>query len=157
MGLWKPTRPSRTNTPKRYPFHYKGLGCKSRKSRDTWSNRQIWAWSAECSNCRRIALISYASKVMLKILQARIQQYANCDFQMFKLELEKAEEPEIKMPTSAGSSKKKKSSRKISALLTTQKSLCGSQQTVENSERDENTRPPDLPPEKSACRSRSKS
>ena len=123
MGLWKPTRPSRTNTPKRYPFHYKGLGCKSRKSRDTWSNRQIWAWSAECSNCHRIALISYASKVMLKILQARIQQYANCDFQMFKLELEKAEEPEIKMPTSAGSSKKKKSSRKISALLTTQKSL----------------------------------
>ena len=60
---------------------------------------------------------------MLKILQARIQQYVNCDFQMFKLELEKAEEPEIKMPTSAGSSKKKKSSRKISALLTTQKSL----------------------------------
>ena len=40
---------------------------------------------------------------MLKILQARLQQYVNCDFQMFKLDLEKAEEPEIKLPTSVGS------------------------------------------------------
>ena len=38
----KTTRPSRTNTPKRCPFHYRGLKCKSRKSRDIWSNRQIW-------------------------------------------------------------------------------------------------------------------
>ena len=49
---------------------------------------------------------------MLKILQARLQQYMNNDFQMFKLVLEKAEEPEIKLPTSAGSSKKQESSRK---------------------------------------------
>ena len=34
-------------TPQRYPFHYKGLKCKSRKSRNTWSNRQIWPWSTE--------------------------------------------------------------------------------------------------------------
>ena len=63
---------------------------------------------------------------------------------MFKLDLEKAEEPEIKLPTSAGSSKKQLSSRKAptSALLTMPKSLCGSQQTVENSSRDGNTRPP---------------
>ena len=47
---------------------------------------------------------------MLKILQARLQQYMN--FQMFKLDLEKADEPEIKLPTSVGSSKKKDSSRK---------------------------------------------
>ena len=63
---------------------------------------------------------------------------------------------EIKMPTSIGSSKKQESSRKISILLYW---LCqslwlrGSQQTVENSSRDGNTRPPDLPPEKSVCRS----
>ena len=77
----------------------------------------------ECSNYRTIALISHASKVMLKILQARHQQYMN--FQMFKLVLEKAEEPEIKLPTSAGSSKKQESSRKtsISALLTMPKAL----------------------------------
>ena len=75
----------------------------------------------ECSNYRTIALISHASKVMLKILQARLQQY----FLMFKLVLEKAEEPEIKLPTSAGSSKKQESFRKtsISALLTMPKPL----------------------------------
>jgi len=49
---------------------------------------------------------------MLKILQARLQQYVNHEFLMFKLVLEKAEEPEIKLPTSVGSSKKQKSSRK---------------------------------------------
>ena len=60
---------------------------------------------------------------MLKILQARLQQYVN--FQMFKLVLEKAEEPEIKLPTSTESEKKQESSRKtsISALLTMPKPL----------------------------------
>ena len=43
---------------------------------------------------------------MLKILQARLQQYVNRELPIFKLVLEKAEEPEIKLPTSAGSSKK---------------------------------------------------
>ena len=77
------------------------------------------------------------------------------NFQMFKLVLEEAEEPEIKLPTSVGSSKKQESSRKtsISALLTMPKTLCGSQQTVENSSRDGNSRPLDLPLEKPVCRS----
>ena len=39
----------KTNTQKRCPFHYRGLDCKSRKSRNTWSNRQIWPWSTEWS------------------------------------------------------------------------------------------------------------
>ena len=68
----------------------------------------------KCSNYRTIALISHASKVMLKILQTRLQQYMNRDSQMFKLVLEKAEEPEIKLPTSAGSWKKQEISRKTS-------------------------------------------
>ena len=75
----------------------------------------------ECSNSRTIALISHTSKVMLKFLQARLQQYMNrVNFQMFKLVLEKAEEPEIKLPTFSGSSKKQESSREASifALLT---------------------------------------
>ena len=74
-------------------------------------------------NYRTIALISHASKVMLKNLQARLQQTVN--FLMFKLVLEKAEEPEINLPTSAGSLKKQESSRKtsISALLTMPKPL----------------------------------
>ena len=81
------------------------------------------------------------------------------NFQMFKLDLEKAEEPEIKLPTSTGSSKKQESSRKTStvALSTMPKPLCGSQQTVENSERDGNIRPPDLPLEKPVYRSGSNS
>ena len=49
MVQWRPTRPFRTNTQKRCPFHYRGLECKSRKSRNTWSNRQIWPWSTEWS------------------------------------------------------------------------------------------------------------
>ena len=57
----------------------------------------------ECSNYCTIALISHASKVMLKILQARLQQYKNQELQMFKLDLEKAEEPEVKLPTFIGS------------------------------------------------------
>ena len=63
--------------------------------------------------------------VMFKILQARLQQYVNRELQMFKLVLEKAEEPEIKLPTSAGSLKKLENSRKtsISALLTMPKPL----------------------------------
>ena len=81
------------------------------------------------------------------------------NFQMFKLDLEKAEEAEIKLSTSTGSSKKQETSRKPSttALLTIPKPLNGSQQTVENSSRDGNTRPLDLPPEKSVCRSGSNS
>ena len=82
------------------------------------------------------------------------------NFLVFKLALEKAEEPEIKRPTSAGSLKKQESFRKasISALLTMPKPLtmwitinCG------NSEGDGNTRPPDLPPEKPVFRSGSNS
>ena len=76
---------------------------------------------------------------------------------MYKLDLEKAEEPEIKLPTSAGSWKKQESFRKtsISALLTTPKPL--TVWITENSERDGNTRPPDLPLEKAVFRSGSNS
>ena len=78
-----------------------------------------------CSNYLTVALISHASKVMLKILQARLQSTSTVNFQMVKLDLEKAEEPEIKLPISAGPSKKKESSRKTStsALLTMSKPL----------------------------------
>ena len=74
----------------------------------------------ECSNYRTTALISHTSKVMLKILQARLQQYVNSELPDVQAGFSKAEEPEIKLPTSAGSWKKQESSRKtsISALLT---------------------------------------
>ena len=52
MVLWRPTRPFRTNTQKRSLFHYRGLEWKSRKSRDTWSNRQIWPRNTKWSNAK---------------------------------------------------------------------------------------------------------
>ena len=52
MVLLRPTRPSRTNTPKRCPFHYRGLKCISRKSRDNWNNREIWPWSTKRSRTK---------------------------------------------------------------------------------------------------------
>ena len=71
----------------------------------------------EYSNYSKIALISHASKVMLKIHQARLQHYMNCELQMFKLNLKNEEEPRIKLPTSVGSSKEQESSRKKHLLL----------------------------------------
>ena len=69
----------------------------------------------ECSNYCTIALISHASKVMPEILQARLQQYMNRELPDVQAGFRKAEEPEIKLPTSDGSSKKQESSRKTSA------------------------------------------
>ena len=66
----------------------------------------------ECSKYRTIALIWHASKVMLKILQARLQQYMNHELPDVQAGFRKAEEPEIKLPTSAGSWKKQESSKK---------------------------------------------
>ena len=73
-------------------------------------------------NCTHL---KHAGKVMLKILQARLQQYMNHKLPDVQLVLEKAEEPEIKLPTSTRSPKKQESSRKtsISALLTMPKPL----------------------------------
>ena len=51
MVLWRPTIPSRTNT-KRCYFHYRGLECKSRKSRDIWNNRQVWPWGTKWSRAK---------------------------------------------------------------------------------------------------------
>ena len=95
---------------------------------------QDWKWSVfipipkkgnakEGSNYRTIALNSHTSKVMFKMVQDRLQQSMN--FQMFKLDLEKAEEPEIKLPTSVGSLKKLEHSIKTFtfALLATPKPL----------------------------------
>ena len=76
-------------------------------------------------NAQTTALISHASKVMLKNLQARLQQYVNHELPDLQAGFRKGREPEIKLPTSSGSWKKQGSSRKISisALLTMSKSL----------------------------------
>ena len=114
----------------------------------------------ECSNYRTIGLISHTSKVMLKILQARLQQYMNHELPDVQASVRKGRGTRDQWPTSSGSLKMQENSRKtsISALLTMPMPL-----TVwitidcKNSERDGNTRPPDLPLEKSVCRSGSNS
>ena len=97
---------------------------------------------------------------MLKILQARLQQYMNCELPDVQAGFRKGRGTRDQIANIAGSSKKQESSRKtsISALLTMPKPLtvwitinCG------NSERDGNIRPPDLPLDKSVCSSGSNS
>ena len=71
----------------------------------------------ECSNYHTIALISHASRIMLKFSKLGFNSTWTESFQMFKLDLEKAEEPEIKLPTSIGSWKLKKIPEKPLLLL----------------------------------------
>ena len=52
MVLWRPTRPCRSNTQKRCAFHHRKLECKSRESRDTWSNRQVWPWNTKWNQAK---------------------------------------------------------------------------------------------------------
>ena len=107
----------------------------------------------ECSNYRTIALISHASKVMLKILQARLQQYMKCELPDVQAGFRKGRGTENKLSKSSGSSKKPREFQKnIYFCMTMPKPLTVWITTVENS-RDGNTRPPYLPPEKSVCRS----
>ena len=56
--LWRPTRPSRTNTKTRCPVYHRGLECKSSKSRDTWGNRPVWPWSTKWSRTKANRVLS---------------------------------------------------------------------------------------------------
>ena len=92
--------------------------------------------ASEYSNYCAYALILHASKVTLKILQAKLQQYVNWELPDVQAGFRKAEEPEIKLPTSVGSWKKQGIPEKLLLLLHWLHQspwLCGSQQTMENS------------------------
>ena len=111
----------------------------------------------ECSNYCTIALISHASKV---ILQARLQQYVNCEIPDVQAEFRKGRGTRDQIANIHWIMEKAREFQKniISALLTMPKPLTvWITATVENSERDGNTRLPDLPLEKSVCRSASNS
>ena len=71
-GSMKTYKTSRIITQKRCPFHYRGLKCKSRKSRNTWSNRQIWPWSTEWTGQR---LIEFRQENALVIADTLFQQH----------------------------------------------------------------------------------
>ena len=115
----------------------------------------------ECSNYCTIALILHTSKVILKILQARLQQYINHvlpDVQA-GFRKDRGTRDQIANIWLDHQKSKRVTGKHLLLLYWLHKSLwlCGSQQTVENSSRDGNTRPPYVPPEKSVCRSRSNS
>ena len=115
----------------------------------------------ECTNYHTIALISHTSEEMPQILQARLQQYVNHELSDIQAGFSKGRGTRDQIANiQLHLWKSKRISVKHLLLLYWQRQslwLCGSQQTVENSSRDGNTRPPDLPPEKSVCRSRSNS
>ena len=132
---------------------------------------QDWKWSIfipipkkgnakECSNYPTTALISHASKVMLKILQARLQQYVNHELPSVQAGLRKGRETRDQIANIQWVIGKAREFQKniYFCFIDYVKAFdCGSQRTVENSERDGNTRPPDLPFEKLVCRSGSNS
>ena len=115
----------------------------------------------ECSNYHTIALISHASKVMLKILQARLQQYVNREIPDVQAGFRKGRWTRDQIANIRWVMEKAKEFQKKNLFLLYWRCqslwLCGSQETMENSSRDRNTRPPDLPLEKSVCRSGSDS
>ena len=112
----------------------------------------------ECWNYRIIALISHASKVMLKILQARLQQYMNHDLPDVQAGFRKGRGTRDQIANIRWIMEKAREFQKnIYFCFIDYAKACGSQETVENSERDGNTRPPDLPLEKPICRSGSNS
>ena len=111
----------------------------------------------ECSHYCTILLISHASKVMLKILQARLQQYMNYELPDVQAGFRKGRGTRDQIANIRWIMEKGRELQKkylfLLYWLCQSLWLYGSQSTVENSSRDGNTRPPDLPLEKSVCRS----
>ena len=100
--------------------------------------------------------MSHASKVMLKILQARLQQYVNCELPDVQAGFRKGRGTRDQIANIHWIIKKVREFQKNIYFCFTDyaKALdCVDNNKLENSERDGNTRPPDLPPEKPICRS----
>ena len=114
----------------------------------------------ECSNYRTIALISHTSKVMFKILQARLQQYMNRELPDVQAGFRKGRGTRDQTANICWIMEKAREFQKniYFCFIDYAKAFeCGDHSKLENSSRDGNTRPPDLPSEKSVCRSRSNS
>ena len=114
----------------------------------------------ECSNYHTIALISHASKVMLKILQARLQQYVNCEIPDVQAGFRKGRGTRYQTANIHWIIEKAREFQKniyFCFIDYTKVFDYVDHKKLENSERDGNTRPPDLPLEKSVCKSGSNS
>ena len=109
----------------------------------------------ECSNYRTIALIPHASKVMLKILQVRLQQFMNWKLPDVQAGFRKARGTRDQIAYIHWITEKAREFQKNICFIDYAKAFdCVDHNKLENSERDGNTRPSDLPPEKSVCGSR---
>ena len=140
----------------------------------------LWDWrepipkkgnTKEFSNYGTVALISHASKIMLKILKARLRQYLNCKLPNVQAGFRKGRGTRDQIANIHWIIEKARQSQKNTYFCCTDYAkhlfllywlcqslwLCESQQTLGNSERDGNIRPPDLPLEKPVCRLGSKS
>ena len=114
----------------------------------------------ECSNYRTIALISQTSKVMLKILQDRLQQFVNFELPDIEAGYRKGRGTRNQIASIHWIMEKAREFEKniYFCFIDYAKAFdCVDHNKLENSSRYGNTRPPDLPPEKSVCRSRSNS
>ena len=114
----------------------------------------------EYSNYCTIAIISHASKVMLKILQARFRQYMNCEFPDVQAGFRKGRGTRDQIANIRWIMEKAREFLKniYFCFIDYAKAFdCVDHSKQENSERDGNTRPPDLPLQKSVCRSGSNS
>ena len=114
----------------------------------------------DCSNYHTVALITHTGKVMLKILQARLQQYVNCELLYVQARFRKGRETRNKIANIHWIIEKAREFQKIIYFffIDCAKAFdCVDHNKPENSERDGNTTPPYVPPEKSVCRSRSNS
>ena len=112
----------------------------------------------KCSNCLTVALISHNSKVKLKVLQARFQQYINCELPDVQAGFRKARNQRSNCQHRLDHQKSKRvPERHLLLLYWLCQSLCVDHNKLWRILRDRNTRPLDLPPEKSVCRSRSNS
>ena len=112
------------------------------------------------SNYPTIALISHTSKVMLKILQARLQQYVNCELPDVQAGFRKGRGTKNQIANIRWIIEKAREFQKniIFCCIDYAKAFdCVDHNKLENSERDGNTRPPDVPLEKFVCRSGSNS
>ena len=75
LVLWRAIKPSRINTKKRCPFHQRGLECKSRKSRDTQNNRQVWPWSTKWSRVKANSFVQRTHWSWQTLFQQKRQFY----------------------------------------------------------------------------------
>ena len=144
-----------------YASKFGKLSCGHRTGKGQFSMESLEKGNAkECSNYHTIPFISHTSKVMLKILQARLQQYVNHELPDVQAGFRKGRGTRDQVAIilwiieKAGLPEKH---RLLLYWLCQSLWLCASQQTVENSSRDGNTRPPDLALEKSVYRPRSNS